>query len=211
MQKQICIVTGANGFLGKELCPYLEAKGLDVIRCVRTKNKPQEFETGDLALFKDWSKLLENAHTVIHLAAKVHDMSNPPLEVYMSQNRDVTYKLAEEAKKYGVKKFIFLSSIKVNGEFTDEKPFTAEDTPHPQDPYGFSKLEAEKKILALHEPGIFEVIVIRPCLIYGRQVKANFRQLVKLVKLQLPLPFASVQNKRSLVSLDNLIDFIDLL
>jgi len=114
----------------------------------------------------------------------------------------------QEAKKAGVLRFIFLSSIKVNGEFTLEEPFKADSKPKPEDPYGQSKYAAETELLKLHEPGKFEVVIIRPPLVYGPGVKANFASLLKLIQLRLPLPFSLVQNKRSYVSVYNLTDLI---
>lgn len=208
MQNQICIVTGANGFIGQTLIPHLISLGIPVRACVRSRVSPEQFQVGDLATFNDWTTLFQGAYSVVHMAAKVHDMSNPPYEAYYEQNVSVTKKLATEAKKHGVQKFIFISSIKVNGELTESRPFLPEDTVLPLDPYGRSKLEAEQEILKLHEPNVFEVTVIRPCLIYGKGVKANFNSLIGLVKKGLPLPFASIQNKRSFVSVYNLVDLI---
>ena len=123
-------------------------------------------------------------------------------------NVDATLNLARAAKKSKVLKFIFISSVKVNGEETYDLPFTSSDRAAPQDFYGISKAEAEKELLELHEPGIFEVVIIRPPLVYGPGVKANFEKLYHFAKIGIPLPFGLVKNKRSLVSVFNLVDLI---
>lgn len=205
----MCIVTGASGFLGQQLCAYFEENNIAFKACVRTASGKRDFECGDLNTFTKWSELFSGADSVIHLAGKAHDMTNPPEAEYVKNNTHLTIKVAAEAKKAGLKRFIFISTIKVNGEFSgDDTPFTADDTPNPRDPYARSKFEAEKSLLQLHESGVFEICIIRPVLIYGPNVKANFQSLVSLVKRQLPLPFGRVNNKRSLVSVYNLIDLI---
>ena len=204
------LITGGHGFLGRHLVQSLNNLKIDHRATVRGLAGPNEFSTSDLNVFTSWPQLFESVDVVIHTAAKAHDMSGAKelKEIYQNTNFNLTVKLAEEAKKYGVKKFIFLSTIKVNGELTTTKPFTAEDIPAPQDDYGKSKLQAELALLQLQQPGVFDIVIIRPCLIYGEGVKANFSNLIKLVKRNLPLPFGLLKNKRSFVSVDNLIDFI---
>jgi UDP-glucose 4-epimerase len=138
----------------------------------------------------------------------MEESASDPLAEFRKMNRDVTVRMAQAAKQAGVRRFIFLSSVKVNGEETFETPFRASDEPKPQDPYGVSKMEAEQALLQMHQPGVFEVIIIRPPLVYGPQVKANFRSLFNLVGKKLPLPFGAVKNRRSLVSVLNLVDLI---
>jgi UDP-glucose 4-epimerase len=197
-------VTGANGFVGKALCKELVSRSIPFIVGTR--------ETyGDFCQQQNWGSLLNGVTCIIHLAARVHvmnDDSSDPLQSFREMNVNATLRLARAAKEAGVKKFIFLSSIKVNGEETHLKPFTASDVVNPLDPYGISKKEAEDELLKLHIPGRFEVVIIRPPLIYGPGVKANFNQLFKLVSMNVPLPFSLVKNKRSFVSLKNLVDLI---
>lgn len=197
------LVTGASGFLGTHLCNYFKKNGIDYIGATREN-------VGDLTLFSDWPRLFENIDVVVHAAAKAHDMSGAAglKETYHRVNLKLTQELASAAKKNGVKKFIFISTIKVNGEFSGERPFKADDKPNPTDDYGVSKHLAEQEVLKLHAPGIFDVVIIRPCLIYGPGVKANFKNLINLVKTGLPLPFGAIHNKRSFVSVDNLSSFI---
>lgn len=136
------------------------------------------------------------------------DKHTDPLSEFRKINTEATYELALQSKQNGVKKFIYLSTVKVNGEKTDKVPFKSTDAPHPSDFYSISKHEAETKLLALHEPNNFEIVIIRPPLIYGPGVKANFALLMKVVMLPIPLPFGSVKNKRSLISVYNLSDLI---
>ena len=185
------LVTGARGFIGSAIMHAIP--GTVAAGCRAEPNT-------------DWSERLKNIDVVIHAGARVHVMNETagdPLAEFRRANVESTKNLAEHAAKAGVKRFIYLSSIKVNGEATTA-PFTADDAPKPEDAYGVSKYEAEE---ALKTIGL-EYCVIRPPLVYGRGVKANFALLVKLVKLGLPLPFASIRNKRSFVALDNLVDLI---
>src|SRR5690606_26810432 len=160
----------------------------------------------------NWLEAVGGQNVVIHSAARVHvmnDQSADPLAEFRKINVDGTLNLARQAAASGVKRFIFISSIKVNGEGTAPgKPYTAFDTPAPQDPYGVSKMEAEQ---GLHEIAMqtgMEVVVIRPVLVYGPGVKANFRSMMNWLNKGVPLPLGAIHNKRSLVSLDNLVDLI---
>lgn len=197
-------ITGSTGFVGKHLVSSLKKRNIS-------------FVAGDRALYGDiceqnnWDTILSGCDVIVHLAARVHVMNeteSDPLIAFRKYNVEATLNLALAAKRIGVKRFIFISSIKVNGEESFNSPFKASDTPAPLDPYGVSKMEAEKKLMELHEPGVFEVVIIRPPLIYGPGVKANFEKLFWLVKKDLPIPFGRVQNKRSLVSVFNLVDLI---
>ena len=203
------LITGANGFLGKHLCRYFDQTNVDYVACVRVAQKPKEVSCGDLLKFQDWSILFKDIQVVIHLAAKVHDQTHKHDAEYKKINVELTKKIAAEAKKAKVKRFIFISSIKVNGERTSLKPYTADDTPAPEDPYGHSKLEAEQELLKMND-SVFEVVIIRPPLMYGENVKANFSRLVSLIKTRIPLPFGLTNNKRSFVSTSNLTHLIKL-
>ena len=204
-------ITGANGFVGKNLIQELEKRKISFLAGVRKSTKSKEVSYGDIQTQSNWEEILKDCDCIVHLAARVHVMNetaDDPMTLFRTINVHATLKLAEAAKKIGVKKFIYISSIKVNGEFTTTKPFSASDKPAPEDPYGLSKWEAEQAVMGLHEDGNFDVVIIRPPLIYGPGVKANFEKLFKLVEMGLPLPFGAVNNKRSMVSVYNLCDLI---
>jgi nucleoside-diphosphate-sugar epimerase len=166
---------------------------------------------GDINSHTDWSKALE-AHGVVHLAARVHvmdDSAQDPLAEFRAVNVEGTLNLARQAAHAGVKRFVFVSSVKVNGEATlPGCPFNVQDPPAPADPYAISKQEAEKGLRELAAETGLEVVIIRPPLVYGPGVKANFLRLIKTVQKGLPLPLGRVRNKRSLVGIDNLLDLI---
>ena len=194
------LITGATGFVGKSLCTLLENSEYLIRRNHQRMNA------------MDWSQELLSVDTVIHLAARVHvmlDTSTDSLTEFRAVNVAGTLNLARQSAAAGVKRFVFLSSIKVNGEFTlPNQPFTADET-NPQDPYGISKYEAEIGLRKLAVETGLQVVIIRPPLIYGAGVKANFASLLGIVKRGLPLPLGAVtQNRRSFVALDNLIDLI---
>lgn len=203
------LVTGANGFVGQFFCEYLKKENYPFVGTSRD-GAHHTFKTADLNHFTDWENLFTDVGSVVHLAAKAHDISGlTTKETYFQSNHLATIKLAEQAKKHGVKKFVFVSTIKVNGESTQiGRPFQPHDIPCPVDDYSQSKLQAELDLLKLNEKGIFEVIIIRPCLIYGPHVKANFKLLIQLIKTRLPLPFGLIQNKRSFISVENLSEII---
>lgn len=161
----------------------------------------------------DWTCPLAHAQVVVHLAARVHVMSEAsvdPLHEYRLVNVEGTLNLARQASRAGVKRFIFISSIKVNGERTSPgQVFTADDTPAPIDPYGVSKFEAEQGLLELAQSSTMEIVIIRPVLIYGPGVKANFLNMMHWVRAGYPLPLGAVENKRSFVAMANLVDFIE--
>lgn len=215
MQK--ILVTGANGFVGKHLCRALLNKNYSIRAAVRTEEAKQELSEfehceccviGDINAHTHWHDALKDVDVVIHLAARVHvmkDNASDPLAEFRSVNVFGTEKLAKTAIQTGVKNFIYLSSIKVNGEFTKEKPFLENDKPNPQDPYGISKSEAEQ---VLNKTEGMSVSILRPPLIYGPGVGANFLKLMQMIKKGLPLPLASVKNKRSLIYVGNLVDAI---
>jgi nucleoside-diphosphate-sugar epimerase len=212
------LVTGGSGFLAAALLRYLECSGeyslITSLRSART-DLPQSIRTvtlGELTPSNNWQEALTNVDVIVHAAARVHVMNEEavdPLAKFRFVNVDATLNLARQAAEAGVKRFIYISSIKVNGELS--KPgtaFTADDTPAPVDPYGISKLEAESGLRSLAANTHMEIVVIRPVLVYGPGVKANFLSMIRWLNRGVPLPFGAVNNKRSLVSLDNLIDLI---
>ena len=168
--------------------------------------------TGELSPEQNWHSALTGIDCVIHLAARVHvmrDETREPIDEYRRINVDATLNLAQQSIQCGVRRFIFISSIKVNGESSESgHPFSCDDHPDPQDAYGISKYEAEIGLRQLAENTGMEVIIIRPPLVYGPGVKANFLSIMKLIHLGIPLPLGSVYNQRSLVALDNLVDLI---
>lgn len=211
------LVTGANGFVGSALCARLLRDGGSVRAAVRSLNSQsggaEAFVIRSLSSETDWTAALRNVEQVVHLAARVHVMNdkNPdPLAEFRRVNVEGTVNLARQAAKAGVKRFVFLSSIKVNGEFTAVgKSFTVDDAPAPEDPYGVSKYEAEQLLRQIAAETGMEVVIIRPPLVYGPGVKANFESMMRWLARGVPLPLAAVtQNRRSLVALDNLVDLI---
>ncbi len=168
---------------------------------------------GDLSPATDWTEALRSVDRVVHLAARVHvmtDKSFDPLAEFCRVNVEGTANLARQAAAAGVRRFIYLSSIKVNGEFTEVgRPFTADDAPAPEDPYGVSKYEGEQALRQIAAETGMDVVIIRPPLVYGPGVKANFESMMRWLSRGVPLPLAAVtQNRRSLVALDNLVDLI---
>ncbi len=212
------LVTGATGFVGKPLCDRLIEQNNPVTATIRLSEDQQKLPpTVKSVLIKSLTpplptKDLENIQAIIYLAARVHqlnDRSPDALNAYREINTHATLNLAHQAVQAGVRRFIYLSSIKVNGESTTGRvAYTERDTPNPIDPYGQSKWEAEQELLELALNSDLEVVILRPPLIYGPQVKANFRQLLKLVDKGLPFPFASIDNSRSLLYVGNLVDAI---
>ena len=206
------LITGATGFIGRNLCKQATKEGWSVRPAVRHSGILGGVVVGDLAENIDWSSVLEGVDIVVHLAARVHVMQDSvsnPLEEFRKINTEATLNLAQAAAESGVKRFIYLSSIKVNGEITDnESVFTEKDEFIPTDPYALSKYEAEQGLLILAEETQMDVVIIRPPLVYGPGVRANFLSMMKWVYKGIPLPFGAIQNKRSLVALDNLVSLI---
>jgi nucleoside-diphosphate-sugar epimerase len=211
------LITGATGFVGSALSAHLAAQGRPIRRIVRRAldehdgHAPHVIPNIDDSV--DWSKALAGVTHVIHLAARVHlldDQALDPLTEYRKVNVQGTLNLAGQAARAGVKRFVFVSSVKVNGESTQlGRPFTADDVPAPEDPYGVSKYEAEQELLCLARDVDMEVVIVRPPLVYGPGVKANFERLTRLVSKGVPLPFGSIaSNRRSLLALDNLVDLL---
>ena len=214
------LVTGANGLIGSALVEYFGSTSLhDVVGMVRPgtnyfSDVPVEYRFCDLSLVDETSIYLNDIDIIIHTAARVHQMndkSKDPLLEFMQINCFGTIGLAKKAAGAGVKRFIFLSSIKVNGERSyPEQPFKFDDPRIGEDPYGKSKSEAELGLLKISAETNMDVTIIRPPLVYGPGVKANFSALLNLASKNIPLPLGSVDNKRSFVALDNLISLIAL-
>jgi nucleoside-diphosphate-sugar epimerase len=206
------LLTGASGFLGTAILRSLYPKEIRVLG----RNKPKigncNYVCAEIAPGVDYSSAFEGIDVVIHSAARAHmirDKSESPLDAYREVNTAGTLNLARQAAETGVRRFIFISSIKVNGESTASKPPYKFDAPHlPEDPYGISKSEAEIGLLYLARQTNMEVVIIRPPLVYGPGVKANFASMMKLASKNLPLPLGAIKNKRSLVCIDNLVDLI---
>ena len=216
---QRVLVTGGQGFIGRAIVGQLVELGRFEVLAL-TRQAPAASSVagamyllgGDLASQTEWQLALTNVHAIVHLAARVHVMQEAeadPLAVFRAVNVEGTLNLGRQAAAAGVKRFVFISSIKVNGEATlPGRPFKPDDIPAPQDPYDVSKMEAEHGLRQLSVDTGMEVVIIRPPLVYGPGVKANFAALMRVVRRGWPLPLGMVHNQRSLVALDNLVDFI---
>ncbi|WP_282384421.1 MULTISPECIES: SDR family oxidoreductase [unclassified Pseudomonas] len=217
MPKKI-LVTGATGFLGRSLVQHFSNfPDISVVAALRNVNaKFPEIVTvtrvSDIGDDTNWRESLTGVDVVVHAAARVHVMqedSAQSIEAFRAVNVKGTLCLARQAVAAGAKRFIYISSIKVNGEATLlGHAFSASDTPLPSDAYGISKYEAEQQLMQLAQTGAIEVVIIRPVLIYGPGVGANFRQMMSWLTKGIPMPFGSVHNLRSLVSLDNVVDLV---
>lgn len=214
---QTVLLTGASGFVGAAVRQRLLDEGKKLVLAVRQPTAVTEprmviKQIAELGADTDWGDCLGAVDAVVHSAARVHVMKEAvadPLGEFRRVNVEGTLALAWRAAQSGVRRFVFISSIKVNGESTlPGQPFKASDKPAPVDPYGISKYEAEVGLQALAAETGMEVVVIRPVLVYGPGVKANFRSMMSWIKKGLPLPLGAIHNKRSLVALDNLVDLI---
>ena len=206
------LVTGANGFIGSALCVALQAAGIGVRRALREAlpGVPDVFPIGEIGPGTDWSAALAGIPCVVHLAARTHvlqETAADPLAEYRRVNVEGTRRLAQQAARAGVRRLVFLSSIKVNGESAG-RPITEDDPPHPEDAYGISKWEAEQALHRVSAETGLEVVILRPPLVYGPGVKGNFRRLLDVVARGWPLPLASIRNRRSLIYVGNLADAI---
>jgi len=204
-------VTGGSGFIGSALLKHPSFRSALVIG--RTKpSLDNDYVKTSLDVETDYSALLKGVDVIIHLAARAHimdDKSNNPLEEFRLINTHATLNLAAQAAKNGVKRFIFISTAKVLGEKTSQlSRFTAFDSLCPQDPYSVSKAEAEMGLQKIAQESSMDLVIIRPPLVYGPEVKGNFEKLIRLTSLKVPLPLESINNRRSMVSVDNLVDLI---
>ena len=226
------LITGASGFIGKALCASLKKNNFTVRRVVRRSGSCHKrnfqskdiFSVDNIGPHTNWANFLIGVDVVIHLAARVHvmhDKEKDPLNLFQETNTAGTENLARVSSKSGVRRFIYLSSIKVNGEETEWRTensvpsggknkirFSETDVPNPQDPYAVSKWKAEQILHSIAKENSMEVVIIRPPLVYGPGVKANFLNLMCWLYRGVPLPLGAIHNQRSLVALDNLIDLI---
>ncbi|MFJ4195322.1 UDP-glucose 4-epimerase family protein [Pseudomonas sp. NPDC089534] len=215
---QKILVTGATGFLGKSLvqkfCTFSETSVIAPLRDVNCAlpGSVEKVYVSNIDDTTDWRGCLDGVDVIVHAAARVHVMNEAPgqsIDKFRDVNVKGTLRLAEQAIQAGVKRFIFISSIKVNGESTAAgQAFSADDIPQPLDAYGVSKFEAEQQLLQLAGTGLIEVVIIRPVLIYGPGVGANFKQMMHWLAKGIPLPFGAIHNLRSLVSLENVVDLV---
>jgi nucleoside-diphosphate-sugar epimerase len=210
------LITGAAGFVGKAVCEQAAYHCLSVKGALR---KPvgvpgyiEPLVVGEINVATDWRSALHDVSVIVHLAARVHVMhhtESEPLKAFRSVNVDGTLNFARQAAALGVRRFVFLSSVKVNGESSlPGRAFTEADVSNPQDAYSQSKHEAEQGLRQVSADTGMEVVIIRPPLVYGPGVKANFAALMRVVQRGWPLPLGAVHNHRSLIALDNLVNFI---
>lgn len=213
-QKPEVFLTGATGFIGGRLLQTLTCEGFEVTCAVRREGAvlpAANIAVGSLGIESDWSAALEGAAVVIHTAARAHIMEegcSNPLEEFRKVNVAGTINLARQAAQAGVKRFIFISSIGVNGNI-NTCPFTEDDGPCPVEPYAQSKWEAEQGLWEVQRETGMELVTIRPPLVYGPNAPGNFGSLVRWIERGVPLPLGAIHNKRSLVALDNLVDLIN--
>lgn len=211
------LVTGANGFVGRALCAELLRCGHSVRGALRQKARsPEPMEgvepavVGMIDAGTDWEKALAGCKAVVHLAARVHimnDSAQNPQAHYRATNTEATLNLARQAARARVNRFVFISTIKVNGEGC-EAAYRETDVPAPEDAYAISKWEAEQGLLRIAADTGLEVVILRPPLVYGPGVKANFRRLLDTVARGWPLPLGAIHNRRSLLYLGNFVDAI---
>jgi UDP-glucose 4-epimerase len=209
MQK--ILVTGANGFVGAALCAEMKRRTMPFSPAVRKSGNREQYQIGELGAHSDWRLALSGCDAVIHLAARVHQMKETSVDLlalYRRVNVDASVNLARQAARGGVRRFLYVSTVKVNGEASGARPFSGSDSPHPEDPYAISKWEAEQALTQLCGESGMELVIVRPPLVYGPGVRANFARLMQLVRAGIPLPLGLVRNERSLVALDNLVDFL---
>ncbi|MEZ8950368.1 UDP-glucose 4-epimerase family protein [Vibrio sp. 10N.247.311.18] len=208
------LVTGSSGFVGSRVVELSEEREWEIVPVVRegSRIQPNSFVISSIDSTTDWSDAFDYVDCVVHCAARVHQMNETvqeAKEAYYEVNTLGTLNLARQAVANGVKRFVFISSIKVNGEQTEAgESFKPNLTNVPVDPYGLSKYEAEVGLRKIAEETGLEVVIIRPPLVYGPGVKANFSSMMFLIDKGIPLPFGTVHNQRSLVYLDNLVDLI---
>ena len=208
------LISGATGFVGQALVAALRAQQCSVGRALRqaiADDEPGDVVVGDIGPDTDWLAALRDADCVVHLAARTHvldERSADALEAYRRINVLGTIRLAQLAAAAGVRRLVFLSSVKVNGDATTSRAYTENDAPMPQDAYGITKREAEDALRRIGSETRMEVVILRPPLVYGPGVKGNFLRLLRLIERGLPLPLASVDNRRSLIYVENLVNAI---
>jgi UDP-glucose 4-epimerase len=210
-RQPVVLVTGASGFIGRNLTPALQVQGWMVRRVVRRPPfAPDDVLIQSIDNATNWDEALVDVNTVIHLAARVHRSENDKeRELYRSLNRDGTLRLAERAAAAGVGHFIYLSTVSVNGSTTSgQGPFREDDPVAPRGLYPISKFEAEQGLAAIARSSDMKITVIRPPLVYGPDALGNFRRLLGAIRLGLPLPFAAIHNRRAFVAIENLLSFI---
>ena len=203
------LVTGANGFIGRALCAYLSSLGHEIVPAVRRPSniKVEHVVRSELS----WRAALMGCDSVVHLAGRAHVMQDhepDPLQAFRAANVVTTTELANRAVEAGVRRFVFMSTIKVNGDETAPGcRFKPDDLTNPQDPYAVSKCEAENGLLEIARKTGLEVIIIRPPLVYGPGVKGNFALLIRWINSGWPLPLGAIHNRRSMLALENLVSF----
>jgi len=209
------LITGASGFIGRPLCAQLAQHGYTVRAALRAVQPPllrvdETVTVGDIGAATEWDTALENVEYVVHAAARAHVLrtTRAMAQQFFEVNVRGTEGLAQAAARAGVRRFLYLSSIKVNGEATTVRPFRFDDTPHPQDDYARSKQQAEAALTAAAEGTRMQVAIIRPPLVYGPGVRANFLRLMRWVDRGRVLPFGAISNARSLVSVWSLNDLL---
>jgi nucleoside-diphosphate-sugar epimerase len=205
-------VTGADGFIGSTLCAALEEQHFPVARIVRRPDGlGRDRRVADLQSVHDFAGLLRDANVIVHLAGRAHvlrETQADPDAAFRRLNVDVTVRLAEAAAAAGVRRFVFVSSIGVNGNQTQGSPFTESNEPAPVEPYARSKLEAERALMEFCSRHDLEWVIVRPPLVYGPGAKGNFQRLVQLAASGVPLPLGSIRNRRSLIGVENLADLL---
>jgi len=196
-------VTGSNGFIGKALCKVLKKKNFK-LRKIQRKKAKDIVQINNINQGTNWDDTLDSVDVVIHCASIVHDFKNIDFKYYDQINIKGTLNLFKSSINAGVKKFIYLSTIKVNGEYTKESmPFSISSKPCPKGNYAISKYKAEKYLIKLAKKEKIDLIIIRPPLVYGPEVKANFLNLMKVTSRGIPLPFLGLKNKRSFIFIGN--------
>lgn len=210
-----CLVTGAGGFIGSALLPHLRIHGWTVRGSSRLplESVAELVAVGELNSGTDWRKALDGCDVVVHAAARAHqlrDNAAEPLTEFRRVNVDATMALAAQAIEAGVRRFVFISSIGVNGNINTAGPFTEDQVPAPSADYAVSKLEAEQGLLHLLSDSDTELVILRPTLVYAAHAPGNFARLLRIVAAGFPLPLGGVRNRRSLLALENLLDFIGL-
>jgi len=213
------LVTGANGFVGAALCERLVEQDIAARAALRTdssaRNRSLAAETvavGDIDAGTDWSAALAGVTHVVHLAARVHvmrEVARDPLADFRAVNTAGAINLARQAAAAGVRRIVYVSTIKVNGERTSSRPFRAEDNPQPEDAYAQSKLEAELVLKSISQHSGLDVVIVRPPLVYGPGVKGNFLSMLRVLRRGWPLPLASCSNRRSFVGLTNFVSLLE--